>query len=303
MQRIILIFICLLFVMNNRAQTVTDYDGNVYSVIVIGSQAWLKENLKTTHYRNGVVIPHIPGGANWASLTSGARCYYDNDSSSYDSVYGVLYNWFTVNNSNGLCPEGWHVPTDGEWTVAENFLGGSGIAGGAMKEAGTLHWLSPNAGATNSSGFTGLPGGMLSTTYAFQYIRENGLWWTSTLQPPAYAWGRYFYYMNTGVERDPVPKTIALSIRCIRDPGVGLNESGHSGVRIYPNPVKKYLSVNLAPYTKASFSVHDISGKSRLTGMVSNSANGLDLEGLAPGIYLITLTGDSWTVTEKISKE
>ncbi|HNY03805.1 MAG TPA: fibrobacter succinogenes major paralogous domain-containing protein, partial [Bacteroidales bacterium] len=123
MQRIILIFICLLFVMNNRAQTVTDYDGNVYSVIVIGSQAWLKENLKTTHYRNGVVIPHIPGGANWASLTSGARCYYDNDSSSYDSVYGVLYNWFTVNNSNGLCPEGWHVPTDAEWQTLVEYLG------------------------------------------------------------------------------------------------------------------------------------------------------------------------------------
>ena len=161
--------------LKNQSQPVTDYDGNVYDTVIIGSLTWLKQNLKVTHYNNGVTIPNVTGNVEWASLTTGGRCYYDNDSVANDSVYGVLYNWYAVSDPGQICPSGWHVSTNAEWNTTEAYLGGTGIAGGKMKEAGTAHWLSPNTGATNSSGFTDLPGNMRDPAQNFRTIHENGL--------------------------------------------------------------------------------------------------------------------------------
>jgi len=141
-----------------------DIDGNVYETIQIGDQLWMAENLKTTHYNNGDEIPY-PSNEDFGSFDEGQYGVYDNDPSNAD-VYGNLYNFAAVDDDRGLCMEGWHVPSDGEWTVLTDYLGGSSVAGGKMKEEGLDHWNSPNTGATNESGFTGLPAG----------YRYNGKW-------------------------------------------------------------------------------------------------------------------------------
>jgi uncharacterized protein (TIGR02145 family) len=131
----------------------------IYASIKIGSQVVMKKNLNVSHYRNGDRIPQVKGPDKWAALTTGAWCWYNNDSAN-GAVYGKLYNWYAVNDPRGLAPEGWHIPSDAEWTTLTTFLGGEGVAGGKMKERGITHWIYPNTDATNSSGFTGLPGGV-----------------------------------------------------------------------------------------------------------------------------------------------
>jgi len=137
--------------------TMTDIDGNVYETVTIGTQVWMAENLKVTHYRNGNTILHIIDWFSWFTLT-GAYCEYDNDVNNV-AVYGRLYNWYAVNDSRYIAPVGWHVPSDAEWLTLVDYLGGDTVADGKMKEIGTTHWVSPNTGATNESGFSALPGG------------------------------------------------------------------------------------------------------------------------------------------------
>jgi len=285
-----------------QAQTVTDYDGNVYHTVAIGNQVWLKENLKTTHYNNGLPVPHVSGGNSWNGLTTGARCYYNNDSVAFASVYGALYNWYAAAGINEICPAGWHVPTDAEWTAVEIFLGGSYIAGGKMKEAGTAHWLSPNTGATNSSDFTGLPGGMLGTNFTFETLYENGLWWTSTTSG-SYAWSRYFWYLFAGVDRNPTPKTVALSIRCIKDVNVGSGELNEQKIRLYPNPSSGRITLECAGYQASNIMMYDQLGKMVLNRELTSPATDMDISFLPDGIYLIRINGETWTVQQKLIKQ
>ncbi|MBI5010148.1 MAG: fibrobacter succinogenes major paralogous domain-containing protein, partial [Bacteroidia bacterium] len=137
---------------------VSDIDGNVYQTVTIGTQVWMKENLKTTKLNDGIALPNVIDNAAWAALTTTGYCWYNNDATTYKSTYGALYNWYAVNTGK-LCPIGWHVPSDDEWTLLTTFRGGYSVAGGKLKETGTLHWTSPNTGATNETGFTALPGG------------------------------------------------------------------------------------------------------------------------------------------------
>ena len=159
--------------------TVTDIDGNVYKTITIGTQTWMADNLKTTKYRNGDPIPNVTGTSNWATLATGAYCWY-NDDTTYKANFGALYNWFAVAGSRNIAPSGWHVPTDADWTTLITYLGGVTVAGDKMRETGTLHWLSPNTYATNSSGFTALPGGMRGYDGIFEEFGRYGYWWSST---------------------------------------------------------------------------------------------------------------------------
>ena len=195
--------------------TVTDVDGNVYNVVTIGNQCWMKENLKTTKYRNGSPIPGNLSDAAWSSTTGGAQVDYDNDPTN-TAIYGKLYNWYAVADPRELCPTGWHVPSDSEWTTLENFLGGSLVAGGAMKAVSTL-WLSPNTGATNSSGFSGLPGGTRYTNGAYNVIGDFGYWWSSTQSSTTNAWGRFLSYINGSVSRYNANERAGFSVRCVRD--------------------------------------------------------------------------------------
>lgn len=193
----------------------SDFDNNNYATVQIGTQIWMAENLKTTHYKNGAAITY-PGTDNaaWQNNTTGAYAWYNNDEATYKNTYGALYNWYAVNTGN-LCPTGWHVPTDAEWTTLTTYLGGEGIAGGKLKA--TTLWNSPNSGATNSSGFTAFPGGNRYGNGAYFSIGYYGGWWSSTEVDTTSAWYRNMNYDNGNVNRFDNYKTIGFSIRCLRD--------------------------------------------------------------------------------------
>jgi uncharacterized protein (TIGR02145 family) len=178
----------------------------------------MTENLKTTRYNDGTDIPNVTDNGAWAALTTGGYCWFNNNQASYRDTYGALYNWFAVNTGK-LCPSGWHVPSDAEWTVLEIYLGGAGTAGGNMKETGTSNWLSPNTGATNASGFSGLPGGFRNySSGQFLNLFTSGEWWTSTAYSAANAWERYLHYNFTSIYRYNTPqKGNGFSVRCVRD--------------------------------------------------------------------------------------
>jgi len=195
--------------------TMTDIDGNTYKTVTIGTQTWMAENLKVTKYNDGTAIPNVTDETAWSSLTTGAYCNYNNDPSTA-ATYGRLYNWYAVNTGK-LCPTGWHVPTDAEWETLREYLGGYEVAGGKLKETGTTHWNSPNEGATNASGFTALPGGGRYNDGTFDYIGDNGIWWSSTEGSTSYALGWYLNYNNYNLTYNNSSKVDGFSVRCVRD--------------------------------------------------------------------------------------
>jgi uncharacterized protein (TIGR02145 family) len=193
----------------------TDIDGNTYTSIIINGQEWMQQNLAVTKYRNGDPIPTGLSNTTWQNTTNGAYAIYNNDAAN-NTLYGKLYNWYAVNDSRGLCPTGWHVPSDAEWTTLETNLGGSSVAGGKMKA--TTGWNSPNTGATNESGFTGFPGGYRDTNGSYLFIGFIGHWWSSAENDSNNAWGRKLYYSNSTVLRISLAnKRDGFSVRCVRD--------------------------------------------------------------------------------------
>lgn len=198
--------------------TVSDIDGNVYRTVRIGSQEWMADNLKTTRYRNGDAIANVTDNNSWFNLTSGAYCHYNNDEN-YVATYGRLYNWYAVNDGRNLAPAGWHVSTDADWAALMTALGGGDVAGGKLKEAGTSHWNSPNAGATNESGFTGLPGGYRNPDGPCAHIGNIGFWWSATLDNvnADRAWRFTLRYFDSLVERNSYYFMGGMSVRCVKD--------------------------------------------------------------------------------------
>jgi len=195
--------------------TVTDIDGNVYNTVTIGTQVWMKENLKVTKYRNGTAIGTTTGDISGETSPKYQWAYDGNESNV--STYGRLYTWYAATDSRGLCPTGWHVPTDSEWTTLTDYLGGGSVAGGKMKEAGTTHWSSPNTSADNSSGFTALPGGSRNYGGTFYSIGFGGSWWSATEYDTANAWDRFLYYYGSYANRNYFGKNYGFSVRCVRD--------------------------------------------------------------------------------------
>lgn len=196
---------------------VEDIDGNVYKTVTIGTQCWMIENLKVTHYRNGDAIPNITDDLAWNNLTTGAYCYYKNKAN-YSSTYGRLYNWYAVKDSRNIAPEGWHIPSAAEWTTLINFLGGDHFAGGKLKENGTMHWRKPNTGATNESGFTALPGGLRAPNVKFYGLGYLGYWWSSDIFLGDFP---YFYSMQYDLkwatQGTASAKSDGSSVRCLKD--------------------------------------------------------------------------------------
>ena len=198
--------------------TMSDNDGNTYKTIQIGTQVWMAENLKTTKYRNGDQIEPVADDANWGTLTAGAYCWYNKDAAANKATYGALYNWYAVNDSRNIAPAGWHVASDAEWTTLTNYLVSTGVSSfGLLKETGFSHWLSPNTGATDSSGFTALPGGNRYIDGAFNGVGGYGLWWSSSAYGASSAWGRSLGYDGANVSRANGYKQIGFSVRCVRD--------------------------------------------------------------------------------------
>jgi uncharacterized protein (TIGR02145 family) len=212
-------------IINSGVYTLTDADNNVYHAVKIGNQVWMKENLKTTKYCNGDVIPNKVDNNSWmGSYSSGAWSYYNNDSTN-NAIYGKLYNWRAAADSRNICPCGWHLPTYDDWNTVINYLGGANVAGSKLKESGAAHWLSPNTDATNLTGFTAVGGGVRGFIGNFTSLGSYSYFWIQQF----WSGGYDAYYMalnnNDGTltfnsllnANSNSNGSTGLSIRCIRN--------------------------------------------------------------------------------------
>lgn len=231
MKKSIWIFLLILLFTNTliaQNEILTDIDGNVYKTIKIGTQLWMKENLKTTKYNDGTLIPNVTDNTQWGKLTTGAYCWYNNDAETHKNPYGALYNWHTIETGK-LCPKGWHVSSDKEWTTLMDYLGGYEMSGGKLKDADTTYWRSPNKGATNESGFTALPGGYRDVEGGTFLLNKAGFWWASTYDPgpsliqlkkddQAGPWFRVLFLEQISIKKNnSFPKGTGFSVRCLKD--------------------------------------------------------------------------------------
>ncbi len=200
----------------NYAGIMTDIQGNIYKIVKIGSQTWMAENLRTVKFNDNTNIELVETSGTWASLTSPAFCWYQNDALSYKATYGALYNWYAV-NSGKLCPEDWHVPDNAEWTTLQDYLGGESIAGRKMKEIGTSHWDEFSDFATNESGFTALPAGYRYWYDGyFGYLKYYGFWWSANEENADNAW--YWEVTSSAkIYKFSADKNYGYSVRCIKD--------------------------------------------------------------------------------------
>ena len=199
-------------------------DGETYKTVKIGTQIWMAENFKTTKYNDGTPIPLVINATSWNNLSTPGYCWYDNDGATYKNIYGALYNWYTVNTGK-LCPTGWHVPDNADWTMLMNYLGNLSVAGDKLKETGTAHWSCPYTSATNESGFAALPGGFRDESNGrFYDIGDNGSWWSATdLEDYAMqAWYQYLtcnnnIFSGSSFFRLSLFKKSGFSVRCVKD--------------------------------------------------------------------------------------
>jgi uncharacterized protein (TIGR02145 family) len=206
------------FTTSSTSSTVTDIDGNVYNTVTIGTQVWMKENLKVTKFRDGTAIPTTsPANLDISGESTPIYQWAYEGNESNVANYGRLYTFYVATDSRNICPTGWHVPTDVEWTALTNFLGNTGVAGGKLKESGTTHWSSPNEGADNSSGFTALPGGNRNYAMNFALFSFRAFFWCTTEFDATNAYHRYLEYNTTFVVRNNTSKASGFSIRCLKD--------------------------------------------------------------------------------------
>jgi uncharacterized protein (TIGR02145 family) len=212
---VLLVFIVSCSDDDNKAVMVSDIEGNVYATISIGAQVWMADNLRVTKYNDGSAIPYVTNNIDLTALTTGAFSWFDNNEAN-GSVYGALYNWHTI-SSGKICPTGWHVPSDSEWTTLINFLGGESLAGGKLKAIGTAHWNSPNTGATNDSGFTALPAGYLFDNGNYNSLGNVTHWWSSTEEDSDSAYDRYVYFQNSTATKGTYSKQVFYSCRCLKN--------------------------------------------------------------------------------------
>lgn len=284
------------------AQTVSDIDGNTYNTITLGTQIWMKENLKTTHFSNGDLIPTTTLAiAN--DTTSIYQWSYNNDTLNI-STYGRLYTWFVVNDTRKACPSGWHIPNEEEWTRLATFLGGDTIAGNKMKETGTSHWSSTNIAVTNSSNFTAIPGGFRGNPSGFSNIYTIANFWTSS------PWGsssfqraiRYELKSNSAaLEQSVAVANCGLSIRCIKDVAANIeNTLPKNKVNIFPNPTKDILNIISEETGNYTVSIYNIQGSLVLEKSLKNGISTLKLDTLPKGVYVLKINDSNAIIEQKI---
>ena len=300
-------------------ETVTDIDGNVYNTVTIGTQVWMKENLKTTHYSNSDGIPNVTNAAAWGGLTSGAYCCYDNDTANA-AIYGLLYNWYAVVDNRNIAPEGWHVPADSDWTTLIDYLGGSSVAGGKMKDTVATYWSSPNEGADNSSGFTGLPGGDRVTNGSFFLLHDYGFFWSVTEINATYGIACALAYQVALIDKGNYQKLCGYSVRCLKDIETEVDDSKNSVIipselkldQNYPNPFNtstiiqyslgKPSIVKLAIYNTLGQQVKILENSYKAAGEYSLVWDGTDLNGrtVNSGVYFYQLSTNYFKQQKKM---
>ena len=302
-------WIVLLLTISTFSQTpgggVTDIDGNRYNSVIIGTQEWMKENLNVSKYSDGTIIPQVTDPTQWANLTTGAWCYYNNDPAN-GAIYGKLYNWYAVagihdNDPNTpnkvLAPTGWIVPFNIEWNGLINFLGGPLIAGGAMKAiCCTSAWNNSNSG-NNSSNFTGLPGGTRDPMGPFQNFGEYGHWNSNTESNGNNGNVLMLYKLITNLTLDQTPKTTGASIRCIKNSTLNNQTFNNNSFNIYPNPAKDQITIDLGTNSNAigwSYKIVNTLGQEVLNGVLSSQQNIIALNNIkGQGVYFVKVYNGS----------
>jgi uncharacterized protein (TIGR02145 family) len=268
--------------------------------VTIGTQMWQTTNLDVTSYRDGTPIPQVTDPTAWAGLTTGAWCYYNNIVAN-GTTYGKLYNWYAVAGiydtdpstpNKTLAPSGYHIPSDAEWTTLTTYLGGESLAGGTMKSNGTTLWTSPNTSATNSSGFTGLPGGYRFGLGTFFQIGDAGIWWSSTLAVGDFAWFRVLNYNSGDAYRNYGYSEInGLSVRCLSDSSLSNPTFDTSSLQLYPNPVLSVLNVKVDSYLiNQPYTIIDGIGRVVLNGKLNEVDTAINVEQLSKGIYYLKVS-------------
>jgi uncharacterized protein (TIGR02145 family) len=294
--------------------TVTDKEGNVYKTIAIGTQVWMAENLRTTHYNDGTPIFYETEDSKWKYKNSEAYCWYNDDSAAYNPTYGALYNWYAVNTGK-LCPPGWHVPSDSEWSTLTNYLGGESIAGGKLKEIDTKHWLTPNTAADDSSGFAALPGGSCSVDGAFIEAGNTCYLWSSSEHNSTQAWGRNMYSGQSYVYRyAEYAKNSGFSVRCVSNIAVSVKETLSKELpeafvlfQNYPNPFNPTTSISFTLPSKSfiSLEVFDLLGREVATLVNEQKPAGTytqkwNAANVSSGIYFYRLQAGNYIQTKKL---
>jgi uncharacterized protein (TIGR02145 family) len=207
----------LYVIVNSQKSNEVDFNvkpTDTSKAVTIGTQVWMRKNLDVNCYRNGDSIPQITDIMDWILTNKGAWCYYDNNSDNGE-IYGKMYNWYAVNDPRGLAPVGWHIPSDNEWSTLNSFLGGSEIAGGKLKETGTVHWNPTNTCATDDFRFSALPGGL--RTMSFSNKNYDGRWWTSSSYDSSNAFFYWTVVNNCYINTSHTYKTTGHSVRCVKD--------------------------------------------------------------------------------------
>ena len=307
-----LTWITLLLTLSTFSQApgngVTDIDGNNYNSVIIGTQEWMKENLNVSKYSDGTPIPQVTDPIAWAGLTTGAWCYYNNDPS-LGSTYGKMYNWYAVAgiwqaesnpptpaqiaSRKSLAPSDWNVSSVNDWSLLLNYLGGISIAGGKMKEAGLNHWLDPNTNATDSSGFTALPGGYRANTSLGQNLTGTGHWWCSDYLAPFAANFFQLTWTSGSVVNSTFDTRTGCSVRWVKSSIMGNETFINQLFNIYPNPVKDSLTIdcfNINNIANQPYKIVDALGKVILKGKLNEGDSSINVEQLSKGIYYLKVS-------------
>lgn len=316
-----LLLITLLAMLANKtpAQVITDIDGNIYHSVTIGTQVWMVENLKVTHYRNGDPITNVTDNYQWFNLSTPAYCDYENTLAN-SIIYGRIYNYFAVEDSRKIAPTGWHVPTDEEWTTLTDYLinngfgyNGSGPTIAKSMTAKSGWTTSAQAGtvgndqaSNNSSGFSALPGGGRFTSGAFFDAGTEAYWWSSTLNDPLAGLCRSIYSSGTSCGRGFYNKVRGLSVRCISDSGVPTNETKNSidiKFEMYPNPAKEKILVTISEKENFNLTICNLVGAPIIVKELRDKSNEIDISSLSKGIYVVKVSGAGWAAQKKLIKE
>lgn len=289
-----LLLFTLISLLKLHAQTVTDIDGNIYGTVVLGSQEWMTSNLKSLHFSNGDVIPHNFSQSAWSGLNQSSGADYYNNDPLTGATYGVLYNWAAASNINNVCPTGWHVPSNQEWTTLINFAGGSATAGGLLKERDTTHWNYPNFNATNSTGFTALPSGLRHNTGSNQFLNDFGFWWTSTqgTANTSFAYNVKMSYADEIVLQYESNQRGGFAIRCLKNANSGMIElKSDLGISLQPNPANNEVTLLTSnpEMQGAVIRLYSLSGTVVLNDSMSESTKTLDISSLPAGSYVVTV--------------
>jgi uncharacterized protein (TIGR02145 family) len=305
------IFTCLfiaffVLVFYISGQTVTDIDNNNYNTITIGSQEWMKENLKTSRYSNGDIIP-TTGTIAGNDSTSKFQWFYEDDSLT-NSVYGRLYTWYAVKDVRNVCPAGWHVPDELEWITLSDFLGGDSVAGLELKETGAIYWLTTDSNVMNSTGFSGLGGGLRGNPSGFIGKNNFGLFWSST------AWGSSSFQranlFKLQANYNSLEETVAvancgLSVRCIKDITSNTQNGIHKlQINIYPNPATDFINIHRTTSSIATVHIKltDHFGRTAFENKYFNNSDqiSIDVRQFSAGVYHLSLIVGSESIDKNI---